>query len=71
VACGAVRKEKKVAVRLGDFRELTGDYKIIERDCRSYMLLMDKMKAFEKELMEHIHLENDVLIPKAIRLDEN
>jgi regulator of cell morphogenesis and NO signaling len=53
------------------FRELTGDYKIIEGDCRPYMMLMDKMKAFEKELVEHIHLESDVLIPKAIRLDEN
>jgi regulator of cell morphogenesis and NO signaling len=52
------------------FRDITGDYKIIEGDCRSYMNLMDAMKTFEREVIEHINLESEVLIPRAIKLSE-
>lgn len=29
------------------------------------------MKEFESEMMQHIQLENDILFPKAILMDEN
>jgi regulator of cell morphogenesis and NO signaling len=65
------KQHRSMLKNLVKFRELTSDYKIIEGDCRSYMILMDKMQAFENELITHIHLEEDVLIAKATRLDEN
>jgi regulator of cell morphogenesis and NO signaling len=64
------RQHRAVLKSLSVFRDLTGDYKCMEGDCRSYMILMDKMKDFEKELLEHINLEIEVLIPKAIQLDD-
>ena len=53
------------------FRELTGDYRIIEGDCRSYSMLMEKLSEFEVELTEHIHLESEVLIPDACLLKQS
>jgi regulator of cell morphogenesis and NO signaling len=64
------RQHQAVLEGLSVFRDLTGNYKIIEGDCRSYMDLMEKMKEFEKELIEHINVEVEILIPRAIRLSE-
>ena len=35
----------------------------------SFGLLMHKLKEFEKDLHRHIHLENNILFPKAIELE--
>ena len=57
--------------QLGFFRELTNDYEFAENASRSYQLMYEKMKEFENELIQHIALENKVLFPKAIQIDEN
>jgi regulator of cell morphogenesis and NO signaling len=38
--------------------------------CRSYKYLFAKMKGFERDLMLQIQLENDILFPMAIQMDE-
>lgn len=51
------------------FRELTNDYLLPEDACNSYQYLFDKMKEFEDDLFKHIHLENNILFPKAEKLE--
>lgn len=53
------------------FRKLTNDYALPEGACNSYTLLFEKMKAFEADLMRHIHLENNILFPKAAELEQS
>jgi len=66
-----MNKQHHIALEnLRALRDLTGDYRIIEGDCRSYVILMDKMKTFEEELIQHMKVESEVLIPKAMRLNE-
>lgn len=52
---------------LRQFRRLTKDYKLPDNACNSYTYLYDKIKAFESDLFQHIHLENNILFPKAAK----
>lgn len=38
--------------------------------CNSYRVLYAKLKEFQNDLFQHIHLENNILFPKAILLEE-
>lgn len=51
------------------FRKLTNEYALPEDACNSYSYLFEKMKAFEDDLHQHIHLENNILFPKALSLE--
>ena len=50
--------------------ELTNHYMLPEDACSSYKYLFKKMKEFEDDLLLHVHLENNILFPKAIAVDE-
>jgi len=60
-----------VVKQLKFFRRLTNDYRPPEDGSILCQSLFSKMKEFEREMMQHIQLENDVLFPKAIQMDEN
>jgi regulator of cell morphogenesis and NO signaling len=55
---------------LRKMREITNDYILPEGACMSYTALFTRLEAFEKDLHQHIHLENNLLFPKAIELEE-
>lgn len=52
------------------FRKLTNNYTLPADACNSYNYLFEKMKEFEDDLHQHIHLENNILFPKALELDK-
>lgn len=54
---------------LRKMREVSNDYKLPENACPSFTALFTRLEAFEKDLHRHIHLENNVLFPKAIVLE--
>jgi regulator of cell morphogenesis and NO signaling len=47
-------------------RDVTNDYTPPEDACTSYRALYVNLEAFEGELHQHIHLENNVLLPRAL-----
>jgi regulator of cell morphogenesis and NO signaling len=47
-------------------RELTKDLKLPEYACASWRELYRALGALEVELMDHIHLENNILFPRAL-----
>lgn len=51
---------------LRHIRELTGDLVTPPEACNSWRALYDGLLELERELMEHIHLENNVLFPRAL-----
>ena len=53
-----------------EIRMLTGVYTAPENACFSYKTLYSALKDFESDLHQHIHLENNILFPKAIALEE-
>lgn len=46
-------------------REITGNYEAPEGACTTFKLVLDELKAFEEDLHQHVHLENNLLFPKA------
>lgn len=50
-------------------RALTSDYKVPPDACISYQTLYEALENFEKDLHQHIHLENNLLFPKALDLE--
>ncbi|MBI4930362.1 MAG: iron-sulfur cluster repair di-iron protein [Bacteroidetes bacterium] len=55
---------------LGKIREVTGNYSIPADACNSFRYAYEKLQEFEEDLHQHIHLENNILFPKAIQLEE-
>lgn len=55
---------------LRNFRALTKDYKLPANACNSYTYLYEKIKEFESDLFQHIHLENNILFPKIVKLEQ-
>jgi len=53
-----------------DLRILTGNYTLPEDACATYSLLYRMLDAFEEDLHLHVHLENNILFPKAIALEQ-
>jgi regulator of cell morphogenesis and NO signaling len=54
---------------LRKMRELTNGYAVPEDGCMSYQTLYRALSEFESDLHQHIHLENNILFPRAIALE--
>lgn len=54
-----------------EIRILTDNYTLPGNACNSYSLLYRKLEDFENDLHMHVHLENNILFPKAIELEKS
>ena len=52
--------------QLNEIRVLTNDYTSPQDACTTYRLSFASLQAFEIDLHQHVHLENNILFPKAI-----
>ncbi|WP_103071610.1 iron-sulfur cluster repair di-iron protein [Aquimarina sediminis] len=50
--------------------ELTNNYMPPEGACNTFKALYSKLDEFEQDLHQHIHLENNILHPKAVQLEQ-
>lgn len=50
-------------------RELSKNYSHPEDACNTFKALYSELKEFEEDLHKHIHLENNILFPKSIELE--
>jgi regulator of cell morphogenesis and NO signaling len=53
---------------LEEIRILTADYNPPADACTTYRLSFAALKAFEMDLHQHVHLENNILFPKALAI---
>ncbi|MBX0332321.1 iron-sulfur cluster repair di-iron protein [Pontibacter sp. HSC-14F20] len=51
-------------------RKLTDDFTLPADACATYRVMFSKLEEFENDLHRHIHLENNVLFPKALELEK-
>jgi len=49
-------------------RKLLNNYSAPEDACTTHRLVIDELKAFEEDLHQHVHLENNVLFPLGEKL---
>jgi regulator of cell morphogenesis and NO signaling len=55
---------------LKELRSLTSNYTPPQDACFSYNTLFAALKDFETDLHQHIHLENNILFPRAVALEQ-
>ena len=60
-----VDDHSRVGQELHQIRELTDDFRVPEGACNTWNALWHGLAALEADLHEHIHLENNVLFPRA------
>lgn len=66
-----MREHDLVGDLLRDLRAITSDYVVPADACTSFRVLYQSLAAFEKDLHQHIHLENNVLFPRAVEIEES
>jgi regulator of cell morphogenesis and NO signaling len=54
---------------LAEMEKITGNYAPPEDACNSFRFLYKKLKDLDEDLHQHIHLENNILFPKALKLE--
>jgi regulator of cell morphogenesis and NO signaling len=54
---------------MAQIRKLTQDYNLPQGACMSYKLLYHLLEEFENDLHVHVHLENNILFPKSVMLE--
>ena len=59
------REHDTHAVYLAKIRTLTGDLRVPPHACATWRALYDGLVTIEADLMQHIHLENNVLFARA------
>lgn len=57
--------------RFRTISELTNNYEVPADGCRTYEVSLAMLKEFEQDLHHHIHLENNILFPKAVQLEKS
>lgn len=55
--------------RFNKIREISNQHTCPKDGCNTYFVTFQLLKDFESDLHLHIHLENNILFPKAIRLE--
>jgi regulator of cell morphogenesis and NO signaling len=63
------REHESAGNGLGELRQLTNDYTYPAYACSTVRALFDGLKALEADLHVHIHLENNILFPRAVALE--
>ena len=65
------REHQEAADALRTIRTLTGGYVAPADGCTTYQVRMAELDRFERDLHRHVHLENNVLFPRAVALESS
>jgi regulator of cell morphogenesis and NO signaling len=76
--CGTVGNPIEVMMRehedagdaLGRIRALTDDFACPADACNTFRAMYDSLHQLEQDMHQHVHKENNILFPKAIRLEK-
>jgi regulator of cell morphogenesis and NO signaling len=64
-----MQEHDSAGVALRKLRELSTGYQSPPDGCFSYRTLFQALEAFEADLHQHIHLENNILFPRAVEME--
>jgi regulator of cell morphogenesis and NO signaling len=56
---------------MGRLRTLTSGFRPPADACATYRLCYAELARYEEDLHRHVHLENNVLFPRAIALEQS
>lgn len=59
----------QISKYLRAMRALTDNYKAPEKACLSHKVALFRLKELDDDLVQHVHLESNILFPKAIAME--
>lgn len=64
-----IQDHENAGVLLAEIRSLSRNFSTPEYACSTYRAFFDGLRDFEHDLHRHVHLENNILFPRAIELE--
>jgi regulator of cell morphogenesis and NO signaling len=65
-----MEEHEHAGAAMAQIRELTGGFTAPVGACPTYLAFFQGLHEFERDLHQHVHLENNVLFPRAIELEK-
>jgi regulator of cell morphogenesis and NO signaling len=65
-----MREHDSAGNALRDMRQAAGNYAVPPDACLSYQTLYKVLAELEADLHQHIHLENNILFPRAVEMEQ-
>ena len=65
------KEHSRIVFHLKYLREITNRYSFSPDACTNYQVLYNKLKEFDADLVQHKHLENNLLFPKVIEMEKS
>ena len=62
-------EHESAGAALAQIRKVTGGYALPDDACPTFRALYEELERMEADLHQHIHLENNILFPRAIELE--
>jgi regulator of cell morphogenesis and NO signaling len=63
-----IHEHDEIGAAVHAIRALSKEYQVPPDACNTFMLTYQRLKDFEDDLHRHVHLENNILFPKAMKL---
>jgi regulator of cell morphogenesis and NO signaling len=64
-----MQEHDSAGVLLAEMRKLSGGYQAPKEACESYRELYRSLEKFEADMHTHVHLENNILFPRAVEME--
>lgn len=64
-----MRDHERAGNEMQQLRESSHGYAVPNDGCITYKALMDALREYEQDLHLHVHLENNILFPKALEME--
>lgn len=65
-----VEEHHQEGERFAAISRITGGYRVPPGGCNTFTVTYHSLKEFEKDLHRHVHLENNLLFPKFLKIAE-
>ena len=63
------QEQTQVACLLKKLQALTNNYKFPEKACTNHQVIYRKLHEFHDDIVQHKHLENNILLPRASEIE--
>lgn len=65
-----VLEHDNAGAALHEMQKLSGNYQLPPDASNSYWALYEGLTAFERDMHQHVHLENNILFPRAVAMED-
>jgi regulator of cell morphogenesis and NO signaling len=66
-----IREHEEAGGEIETIKQITNNFTPPENACTTFRITFHELEEFYKDLKIHIHLENNILFPKAIELESS